>query len=329
MRLAALIVSALLIAAPASAQTPESQAAAQKMFDDAMALMAAGKYPAACSLLEESQRLDAGMATQFRLAECYEKADRLASAWTTFIEVANAAQAAARKDREVLARERAEALKPKLSYLVIKVPDSVANTPGLQIKRDGIVIGRPQWDTAVPVDSGQHAIEAVAPDRKPWSTDPMVNPGPGTTTITLPNLIPVTSTPTSRANVPDGGAEPGRWSTQRTVGVIVGGLGVAGAVVGTVFGVRSFGKNDDSSAHCTTGTPDRCDDLGLELRSDATEAATVSTVMFAVGGTALAAGIVLFVTAPPRASDVSGSKHVGVGLTAGPLATGLSLHGAW
>lgn len=324
-----MIVSALMIAAPASAQTPESQAAAQKMFDDAMSLMAAGRYPEACSLLEESQKLDAGMATQFRLAECYEKAGRLASAWTTFVEVANAAQAAARKDREIVARERAEALKPKLSHLVIKASDVAANTPGLQIKRDGIVIGRPQWDTAVPVDSGQHTVEASAPDKKAWTTRTQVDPGPGTTTITIPILTPVTSIPSSRAAVPQGGAEPGGWATQRTVGLIVGGLGVVSAVVGTVFGVQSFGDNDDSSAHCTTGTPDRCDDVGLALRSDATEAATVSTVMFALGGTAVAAGVVLFVTAPSRTSNASGGKRVGVTLTAGPLGSGFSLHGEW
>jgi hypothetical protein len=320
-----------MVAAPASAQTPESQAAAQKMFDDAMSLMAAGKYTEACLLLEESQKLDAGMATQFRLAECYEKAGRLASAWTTFVEVAHAAQAAGRKDREAIARERAEALKPKLSYLAIKVPEGVANTPGLQIKRDGIVVGRPQWDAAVPVDSGQHAIEASAPDRKAWRTPITVTLGPGTTTITIPTLtvVQIAATPASRTITSEDGAELGTWSSQRTIGLIVGGIGVAGVVVGAVFGVQSFNKNDDSNDYCMTGTPDRCDETGLELREDATTAANVSTVTFVLGGAALAAGVVLFVTAPSKAPDGSNIGRIVVGLSPRPRAPGLLLQGDW
>lgn len=65
---AALATLGLAVAHPASAQTPENKAAAQTLFDRAMLLMTAGKYKEACSLLEESQRLDAGMAAQFRLA---------------------------------------------------------------------------------------------------------------------------------------------------------------------------------------------------------------------------------------------------------------------
>jgi hypothetical protein len=80
----------------------------------------------------------------------------------------------------------------------------------------------------------------------------------------------------------------------------MGGVGVVGAVLGTVFGVQAFGNSDDSAAHCTTGTPDLCNETGLQLRSDATKAANVSTVAFALGGAAVAGGVVLFVAAPSK-----------------------------
>ena len=325
---AILVASGVTNAGAARAQTPESRAAAQKMFDDAKALMESGKIAEACALLEESQKLDPGMAAQFRLGECYEKAGRLASAWSTFVEVASAARAAAMADRERVAHERAEALKPKLSYLAINVPEAVATTPGLAIKRDGITIGRPQWGAGVPVDPGTHAIEASAPDKKPWTSQVKVQPAPGTTTVTVPVLMSVAAAPPA---TPGRLTEPPAWSTQRTVGLVVGGVGVVGAVVGTIFGVRSFGKSSDSEAHCTTGMPDLCDDTGLELRSDARELANVSTVAFALGGAAVVAGVVLFVTAPSEDASALGSVRFGVrvGAIAGPNTGGILLHGGW
>ena len=325
---AALVALGLTNTGAAYAQTPENRAAAQKMFDDAKALMESRKFAEACALLEESQKLDPGMAAQFRLGECYEKAGRLASAWSTFVEVASAARATAMADRERVARERAEALKPKLSYITINVPEAVATTPGLAIKRDGITIGRPQWGAGVPVDPGTHAIEASAPDKKPWASQVKVHPAPGTTTVTVPVLMSVAAAPPA---TPGRLTEPPAWSTQRTVGLVVGGVGVVGAVVGTIFGVRSFGKSSDSEAHCTTGMPDLCDDMGLELRSDATEAANVSTVAFVLGGAAVVAGVVLFVAAPSGDASASGRVRLGVrvGSMAGPSTTGILLHGGW
>jgi hypothetical protein len=77
--------------------------------------------------------------------------------------------------------------------------------------------------------------------------------------------------------------------------------------------------------------PDLCDDTGLELRSDARELANVSTVAFALGGAAVVAGVVLFVTAPSGDASALGSVRFGVrvGTIPGPNTTGILLHGGW
>src|SRR5689334_22228130 len=62
----------------------DKAAAAQVLFDEGMRLMSRGDAREACPKLAEAQRLDPGMATQFRLAECYEKTGRRASAWALF-----------------------------------------------------------------------------------------------------------------------------------------------------------------------------------------------------------------------------------------------------
>ena len=116
---------------PARAQGEgERAAAAQALFDEAMRLMKAEQTAAACPKLEESQRLDPGMGTEFRLAECYEKVGKLASAWAKFVSVADSAAVARLSERETVARQRAQALVPRLSKLVISVPREVAATPG-------------------------------------------------------------------------------------------------------------------------------------------------------------------------------------------------------
>jgi hypothetical protein len=324
---AALVTSGLTTAGAARAQTSEIQAAAQKMFDDAKALMETGKYEEACALLEESQKIDPGMAAQFRLGECYEKAGRLASAWSTFVEVASAARAAAMADRERVARERAEALKPKLSYLAIKVPEVVAATPGLVIKRDGIAIGRPQWGAAVPVNSGNHAIEASAPDKKPWTSQVKVEPAPGTTTVTVPIFLPASAMPNA---TPEHATEQGSWSTQRTVALAVGGVGVVGVVLGSVFGVQAIGKNNEAKDHCRPDDPSLCDATGVGLLSDVETAGNVSTVAFVVGGAALAGGVVLFLTAPAKGQSKGGAApRIEVTATGIGSGGGLTIRRSW
>ena len=102
--LALALASSLAAARPALAQGEgERAAAAQALFDEAMRLMKADQNAAACPKLEESQRLDPGMGTEFRLAECYEKVGKLASAWAKFVSVADSAAVARMSDREAVA----------------------------------------------------------------------------------------------------------------------------------------------------------------------------------------------------------------------------------
>ena len=153
-----------------------------------------------------------------------------------------------------------------------------------------------------------------------------IDPAPGTTNVKVPLLI---SALTDSHVTPERRAEPAAWNTQRTAGIVMGGVGVVGAVLSTVFGVQAFGNSDDSAAHCTTGTPDLCNETGLQLRSDATKVANVSTVAFALGGAAVAGGVVLFVAAPSKDTGTAGGMQFGAGTSAGASTTGILFHGGW
>jgi hypothetical protein len=73
-------------------------------------------------------------------------------------------------------------------------------------------------------------------------------------------------------------------------------LGAAGVVTGTVFGLRSQSKHEQSDQYCTGS---RCrDERGITLMEDARSAGTVSTVSFIVGGVGLGAATVLWFVRP-------------------------------
>ncbi|WP_437729688.1 hypothetical protein [Sorangium sp. So ce1335] len=179
-------------------------AAAQALFDAARQLMAQGKHADACPKLEESQRLDPGIGTQFNLAVCYEQVGRTASAWSTFLDVAGAARAAGQAEREKVARQRATALEPRLIRLTITAP---ADAPAdLQVKRDGAVVGRAQWGIPVPVDPGKHTIEASAAGRAPFAKTVELTRAGAAEAVAIPPLA--AGAPARAAAPPASGAAP-------------------------------------------------------------------------------------------------------------------------
>ncbi|WP_437629465.1 hypothetical protein [Sorangium sp. So ce854] len=188
-------------------------AAAQALFDAARQLMAQGKHADACPKLEESQRLDPGIGTQFNLAVCYEQIGRTASAWSTFLDVAGAAKAAGQLEREKVARQRATALEPRLIRLTITAPEGAP--ADLQVKRDGAVVGRAQWGIPVPVDPGKHTIEASAAGKAPFTKTIELGRAGASETVAIP---PLAAGAPARATAPPAAAPPGTGAAPPATG---------------------------------------------------------------------------------------------------------------
>lgn len=245
---AALLVLAAL-ARPALAQpSAQKAAAAQALFEDAMVLIDHGDPAAACPKLEEAQRLDPGMATQFRLAECYEKAGRPASAWALFLAVAESARLAHSPERETFARQRAAALAPTLARMTVSVTAPVAALPGLQIQRDGIVVEKELWGVAVPVDPGAHVVVVTATGKQRWEGKGTAGPNSLRLAVTVPMLEdtlksgPIEPSP-SAAPPP---SEPRSERRSLVPALVIGGVGVAGIGVGAALLAASAGALTDA-----------------------------------------------------------------------------------
>lgn len=296
-RIVPLLAAALIGQMAAAAPSASDKATAQTLFDDALKLLAAKDYEPACKKLEESNRLDPAMGTKYRLGECYEHLGRTASAWATFREVADEAKAAGQGDRERRARERANKLEPKLAKLTI-----TAKGKGLEVKRDGAVIGEGQLGTAVPIDPGSHTIEASAPGKQPWTSTVEIAPG-ASSTVAVPRLEDAKVDEKPDAPEPGPDPEPSAW--QKPAGIAALGVGVISLGVSTGFILSARSAMTESEPHCVGNA---CSAEGVELRDRALARGNVSTAFFVLGLVGLASGTVLYLTAP---SDTA--PRVGVG----------------
>jgi hypothetical protein len=304
----------LTTATAARAQNAGDQAAAEALFDQGKTLMTAGRYADACPKFLESNRLDQGIGTSLWLAQCYEKNGQSASAWAMFREAAALATKSG-DPREKVARARAQALDHKLARLVLIVPGA-SRVPDLHVARDGTEVGIVLWNTAVPTDPGPHSIVVSAEGRRPQTLTINVLPGPGEQALTIPLLALMPVAPVVEGEAPsDSRAHTGNGgSTRRIAGIAVGVAGVVGVGVASYFGLHAKSELDDSNQLGVCGRenqPNSCTRAGVDDRDSATSAATVSTVLFVVSAAAIAAGVVLYVTAPA-------AKHATTALRATP-----------
>jgi hypothetical protein len=273
-------------------------AAAQASFERGRALMAQGRAEEACPLFEESQRLDAGLGTQFNLASCYEAVGRFASAYTLFVEVAATARERGQLQRAKVAAEHASGVEPKLSRLIIQVAPQQHAV--LTLERDGNLVASPEWGLAFPVDPGVHEVRAGGARVVPWVHQVLVGANPEIYTVRVP-VLPFADggsaacDPTANAGCDPTalGSERPVTTTQEAIGLVALGVGVAGLGVGVGFAIHAYSKNESSEdAGCDDrGCPDQA---SLNLRRQAVSAGNWATLGTGVGLAGVGAAALLF-----------------------------------
>jgi hypothetical protein len=329
-----LFVAAAIAGSPrvVTAQASDAnKAAAVALFDEATKLMAEGRHAAACAKFADSNRLDPQLGVLLHLANCYEKNGQIASAWAHWRDAAEIAQA--RGDaRQTTAKNRAAELEAKLSKLVIDVPAG-SDVPGLEIKRDGTVVSRALWGASVPVDAGEHVIEASAPGKRTSTAKISVAGNAAVATHTIAALddeVIAASAPGAPPESPPAAsveADSSSGDTQRMLGWIAGGLGVVGIGAGIVFELQRGSKIDEREGICPSGklcTPDEGARVEA-LNEDVDGLAMRETIAFVAGGLLLAGGAVLILTAPSGERTPTGRVMIGPSVardTLGVWATG-------
>lgn len=308
------------------------KALAESLFEAGRSLMQQKKFTEACPKFEESQRQDPSPGTLLNLGECYEGLGKTASAWAEYKAAATMAQTMGRSAQEKAALERAARLEKTLSKLEIDGPPSTI--AGLTVKRDGDDIGVGSLGVALAVDPGDHQIEVSAPGYKTWSTKITVGKQ-ATQKVSIPALEQAPESapaaPAAATSAPpthdQGVATTG---SKRTIGYVVGGVGIVGIGVGTVFGLMASSQASSAKDDPSLCPGKVCTPAGRSEIDSAKSKALISTIGIGVGAAALITGAVLVLTSGSGSTTApanSAALHVTPAL--GPGVACVSLTGGF
>ena len=212
---------------------------------------------------------------------------------------------------------------------------------GSEVQLDGKVVGVAPLPGPLDVMPGDHTVEARSgAQRKTLQVSVLAGQA-------MPVALVLDTTALVATPVVTGGIEPSPvgtvahpessapyWTERRTVGVVIAGVGVAGMVVGGVFGVLRGGETSDASkaraqvgtgsSACDSPTAARtapCASERSALQSNSTDAHLEEGFLIG-GGVLLAAGLVT--TFWPTTSKVT---TVGTSPTFGPQMAGVQWAG--
>lgn len=310
------------------------EAAAETLFQEGLSAMKRSDYAVACEAFAGSNKADPSPGTQINLALCYEKQKKWASAWTWYRSAVGLAQQRNQKEREQLAEDSANRIKPQLHYVVISVKEPLTE---LVVKRDGneVTVAVAGKEVPLAIDPGEHTIEVSARGKKTWSQKIKIADTAATDRVDVPKLedAPVEEK-ASRARPVSDDRPPvivtSDGSGQRTVGIVVGGAGLLSGLAG--LGLFILAKNEESESQSldeqargmAADDPQRA---SIAQSASSHRKAAVNNQLISVilgGGAAVLVGVgaVLYLTAPKAAEKVArsrvvplvGSGYAGLGL---------------
>jgi hypothetical protein len=281
--------------------------AAAALFAEGRAQMAAGDLASACVRFAESDRLEPAPGTKLNLADCYEREGRLASAWITFSAAESEARRLGRENWVAIARARTRLLDPRLPRLTLVLAEGAPAVTSIHC--DGTTLMSAAAQTPIPVDPGPHEIEAFAGEVRVFESRVDAVSGKATTVTIVPSRLfeapaapppaPNAETPVASWRVRRGGGAGSRFVEY---GLLAG--GAAGVAAGSVMGAIAFSENASARAACPH--PSACGDRSAVAESDAAHRdALISDIAFAVGGTLVTAGVVLFFARSPSSTQAS------------------------
>ena len=346
------LVGLLLLTGPAARAQRAGSAEAEELFQQGRVALAAHDYERACARFAQSLELERAVGTLISLAECEEARNLLTSArqhWQEAADLADAKNDALQ--RGPIARQRFDDLDRRVPRVTVHLSSEAPRDSVLL--RDDVVLGSGSFDVPLPVDPGKHLVAIRAQGHEDRTYEIELAPGEHKTLEAEPGPIrvavqdggaaptadaaveqgatesdagPSAATSASAGSIPESTAGKGASANpQRAIGFVVGGLGIASVAVGSYFGLHAFSEWANAKNQCGSGCAAGSD--ARTERSAALSSATGSTIAFAAGGAAVAAGIVLLATAPT--TRVEQLSRVTLTPVVEPHGSAVVLQGTW
>lgn len=299
LRSVAVIACSTLWSLATSAQPLDKDADAERLFREGQKLMEERRFGEACPKFEAAYRKDQQLGTLLNLAYCHKEQGAVWQSWLEFKEAEVKAADVKRPERKDFARERMAELEKSLVRVVVERSTKVELTEVLVEDR---LIPEAEKGQPFAAEPGQRKLTFRAKGKKQVVQLITLTKGDRPHRVNVPEMEDERDSASgpmavgSEHETPSSTDEPKRASTQKTVALVALGVGVVGVGVGSVFGLQTL------SNECTDGKPTPGTTGGAsctsQQRDSASEKGAISTVAFVAGGTALVAGLVLWLTAP-------------------------------
>ena len=347
------VLSLLGPLAVSSTAVAEDVSAADALFNRGVTEMKAGNYKKGCPLIAESLRVDPQPGTLFALSQCEVKWGRVATAVVRLDEYLQIYDRLT-PDQKAQQINRFQVAKEQRVKLTLDVPELALSLPpgapaGTVVRRDDAVVASAALGLGLPVDPGEHVVSTQAPGGAIWEqritiavgenkalvlevkTAPVVEARPTTAT-------PIVTPEPAKQAAPPIEAEAGP-SGRRVAAYVVGGVGVAGLVLGGVMGGLALGKKAIIDDNCGPGADPKnpsdalaCQPAGLTAAKDVKPLGLVSTIGFAVGLVGVGTAVVLILTEQKTAKPATGARGPWIAaslISAGPEGALIGAHGGW
>lgn len=285
-----LAIAALLAVTRIAVAEPADATEAGQAFQRGRDLAKDGRFAEACVAFGKSYELDPALGTAVNLADCLERQGQLRRAWQLFDLVA---RAPGTQSRARFARDRADALLPRLATVAVTLREPAA--PGLALQIGGLTVA-PAAEVRELVEPGDVAVVATVPGRPAFRA-----------------AVHAVAGATVAVDVPAFAAREAAVETRRRrpYVYVAGGLaaaGTAGLAASIVLGLGARSAYRDAlDTACAPG--DIAGDAGYARCKALVDRAGVRAdhaTAFAIGGGALVvAAAAVFVAAPRESVQVA------------------------
>jgi hypothetical protein len=198
-----------------------------------------------------------------------------------------------------------------LPTIIVTATDGKGNDiTAVSVTLDGVPLTQKLDGLAVAVDPGSHTLHFESAGNPPIDKTVLIREGEKARQVSVTFGASATATP-------DAGST---WSTQKTVALVAAGVGVVGLGVGVGTGVVASSDASTSNGDCiATACSAAMHANAVSEHSSASTMGNVSTAMFVVGGVGIAAGAILWFTAPKGAEKPAASALSFHGITLDPV----------
>lgn len=286
--IASIVISGILVAG----NSVYAASPAEDLYAKAKRAMQEKNYAVACPMFAESYIIaskEFGPRALFALATCEYESNKLRESrkhYQEFLEVHKTLSVSLKlkyKDFVESALVQLELIRKEMPTRTL-IPPKEPPPKGTRILVDGKEIEISSLGQPMEMDVGDHSIRTEAPGHTAWEHPIAVAKGDA---FDVPLEWP--------KEIIEVKIEKPKMNTRQKAAIAVGGVGVAGLVVGGVTGGLAMSNKKIADANCVV---QNCTAVGADAGTTGRLQANVATVAFSVGLAGLATGAVLWLTAP-------------------------------